>query len=219
MARGSPEATLSSRRSIRTAADKPSMPAVAGKVERVSKPSSLDFERILALVRPLSTSLDSVFHGEDHWRHVASIGLDLAERTPECDPIVVVLFAVLHDARRIGDDDDPQHGARGAALVRSLDLGRFGFSAAQLALVETACRGHTGGALSGEPTIGTCWDADRLTLWRVGIAPTIAYMSTAAGREAVASGRHVARATDWSEVARRLRRPSHSSRSRLGPGT
>ena len=195
------------------------MPAVAGRVDRVSEPASLDLERILALVRPLSTSLGSVFHGEDHWRDVASIGLDLAERTRECDPIVVCLFALLHDARRIGDDDDPQHGARGAALVHSLELGRFGFSAAQFALVETACRGHTGGALSGDPTIGTCWDADRLTLWRVGIAPTVAYMSTAAGRETVASGKRVARAMDWSEVARRLRRPSRYGSSHLKRGT
>ena len=195
------------------------MPAVAGRIGRVTARVPLDLERILALVRPLSTSLDSVFHGEDHWRHVASIGLDLAERTHQCDPVVVCLFALLHDARRIGDDDDPQHGARGAALVHSLELGRFGFSAAQLALVETACRGHTGGGLSGDPTIGTCWDADRLTLWRVGIAPTVAYMSTAAGREAVASGRRVAGATDWSEVARRLRTPSHSASSHLKRGT
>lgn len=144
-------------------------------------------------------------NGEEHWRHVASIGLDLAARTPSCDPIVVVLFAVLHDAQRIGDDLDPPHGARGAALARSLDLGRFGFSSGQLARVEAACSDHTGGGLSDDPTIGTCWDADRLTLWRVGIEPAARYASTAAGRDAAASGRRIGGATDWDEVARRLR--------------
>jgi len=84
---------------------------------------SLDLEGILRLVRPVSTSLDSEFHGEDHWREVASIGLELARSTSECDAIVVALFAVLHDAHRIGDDADPPHGARGAALVRSLVYG------------------------------------------------------------------------------------------------
>jgi len=171
----------------------------------VSVPARLDLERILALVRPLSTSLDSAFHGEDHWRHVASIGLDLARRTHECDAIVVVLFAVLHDARRIGDDDDPQHGVRGAALARSLDLGRFGLTAPQVALVETACRDHTGGTLSDDPTIGTCWDADRLTLWRVGIEPAVVYMSTAAGKKAAASGERFDRAKTWYDIAGQIR--------------
>jgi uncharacterized protein len=158
------------------------MPAVAGRTDGVTAGASFDLERILLLVRPSSTSLASVFHGEDHWRHVASIGLDFATQTPSCDPIVVVLFAVLHDAQRIGDDRDPEHGTRGAALARSLDLGGFGISVQQRALVEAACRDHTGGGLSDDPTIGTCWDADRLTLGRVGIQPDARYMSTAAGK-------------------------------------
>ena len=166
--------------------------------------ASLDLEGILRLVRPVSTSLDSEFHGEDHWREVASIGLELARSTSECDAIVVALFAVLHDAHRIGDDADPPHGARGAALVRSLDLRRFGLSEKQLMLAETAANGHTGGGLSKDPTIGTCWDADRLTLRRVGIEPAARYMSTGAGRAAAASGRRFARVTDWSALARRV---------------
>ena len=190
------------------------MPAVAGRAERLTA-ASLDLERILSLVRPLATSLVSMFHGEDHWRKVASIGLDLAARTPGCDPTVVVLFAVLHDAQRVGDDQDPPHGARGAALARSLDLGRFGFSGEQLALVEAACRDHTGGGLSDDPTIGTCWDADRLTLWRVGIEPAASYMSTPAGREAAASGHRFTWLSDWAEVARTLGRTSRRARSPL----
>jgi len=189
------------------------MPAVAGRVDRVTTAARLELERILTLVRPLSTSLDSRFHGEDHWRDVASIGLDLAERTRECDPIVVVLFAVLHEARRIGDDHDPLHGERAATLAHSLELGRFGLSGPQVALVASACRDHTGGGLSADPTIGTCWDADRLTLWRVGIEPGVRYMSTIAGKEAAASRRRFARATPWSEISRRVPGPSRSADS------
>jgi uncharacterized protein len=103
--------------------------------------------------------------------------------------MVLVLFAVLHDARRIGDDHDPQHGERAAALARSLDLGRFGVREDQLAVLEIACRDHTTGGVSNDPTIGTCWDADRLLLWRVGITPEARYMSTKPGRLAAASGR------------------------------
>jgi uncharacterized protein len=35
------------------------------------------------------------------------------------------------------------------------------------------------------PTIGVCWDADRLDLTRVGIMPDPEFFSTAAGKEAV----------------------------------
>lgn len=127
------------------------MPAVAGRADRVTA-ASPDLERPLA--RATVSDLARVdVPREDHWRQVASIGLDLAARTPGCDLIVVVLFAVLHDAQRIGDEQDPPHGARGAALARSLDLGRFGFGREQLALVEAACRDHTGGALSDGLTL------------------------------------------------------------------
>src|SRR5438309_9239033 len=50
-ARGFREETLSSRRSIRTAADKPSRPGVAGTVDGVTAGASFDLERILSVVR------------------------------------------------------------------------------------------------------------------------------------------------------------------------
>jgi hypothetical protein len=39
-----------------------------------------DLARLLGVVRSRSTSLPTAFHGEDHWRHLASIGLDLASK-------------------------------------------------------------------------------------------------------------------------------------------
>ena len=36
-----------------------------------------------------------------------------------------------------------------------------------------------------DPTIGTCWDADRLDIGRVGIIPHERFMSTAAGKRRV----------------------------------
>ena len=47
---------------------------------------------------------------------------------------------------------------------------------------------HTHGQLIDEPTIGTCWDADRLDLGRVGTEPEARYMSTDFGREIAAHG-------------------------------
>ncbi|MBN2345700.1 MAG: hypothetical protein JXO51_04855 [Candidatus Aminicenantes bacterium] len=55
----------------------------------------------------------------------------------------------------------------------------------QLALLKRAMSGHAGGRVSGDPTIGVCWDADRLDLWRVGSLPVVELMSTRAGKEKV----------------------------------
>ena len=49
-------------------------------------------------------------------------------------------------------------------------------------LLDYAIRHHVDGDVSDDPTIGTCWDADRLDLGRVGIVPDEQYMSTAEGK-------------------------------------
>jgi hypothetical protein len=41
---------------------------------------------------------------------------------------------------------------------------------------------HTDGHITDDPLVGACWDADRLDLPRVGIAPDPRYLSTQAGR-------------------------------------
>ena len=41
------------------------------------------------------------------------------------------------------------------------------------------------GETTTDPTIGCCWDADRLDLGRVGIEPEAEYQSTVAAREMV----------------------------------
>ena len=40
----------------------------------------------------------------------------------------------------------------------------------------------------GTITIGTCWDADRLDLGRVGVIPSVDFMSTHAGKKAACVG-------------------------------
>ena len=47
-----------------------------------------------------------------------------------------------------------------------------------LEILVKACEEHTLGTLTTDPTMGTCWDADRLDLWRVGIYPRAEYMCT-----------------------------------------
>ena len=38
-----------------------------------------------------------------------------------------------------------------------------------MGLLAFACEEHTNGGIGPDPTVGVCWDADRLNLWRVGI--------------------------------------------------
>lgn len=122
------------------------------------------------------------FHGIDHWERVLVNGRVLGQATG-ADPVVVEYFAALHDSRRFDDGHDPEHGARAAALVRELEPSLVPLSDEQLALLTEACRTHTHGTATEDPTIGTCWDADRLDLLRVGIRPDPRYLATEAARD------------------------------------
>lgn len=124
-------------------------------------------------------------HGPDHWRRVERNGLWICSRTA-ADPMVVGIFAWLHDCRRQAEFDDPDHGRRAAQFAGKLRGGPFGLPDASFALLLDALRGHADGLVSDEPTIGACWDADRLDLGRVGISPDPGMMCTAPGREAAA---------------------------------
>lgn len=130
-----------------------------------------------------STSHGSLLHGLSHWERVGRNGLDLAADTEGADVDVVLLFALFHDSMRLNDGHDPEHGHRGGVLARELRK-LLPLGDGQLARLQEACAGHTDGLTSVDPTIGACWDADRLDLPRVGIMPDAALMSTDAGRMA-----------------------------------
>ncbi len=121
-------------------------------------------------------------HGPEHWRRVERNGLLIAEHTG-ADVVVVRLFALFHDSRRENEFTDPDHGKRGAAYARELHGSHFQISEAQFGLLEFACTSHTESRHHPDPTIGTCWDADRLDLGRVGILPDPNYMNTDPGRQ------------------------------------
>lgn len=126
-------------------------------------------------------------HGAEHWRRVERNGLLLATRTG-ADLIVLRLFALFHDSRRQNEFFDDDHGKRGAQFAASLRGTLFELSDDSFELLHTACAGHTDGHHHAHPTIGTCWDADRLDLGRVGIIPDPEFMSTDFGREIAAYG-------------------------------
>jgi uncharacterized protein len=123
-------------------------------------------------------------HGSSHWARVLENGLRLAASTPEIRMDVVTSFAVLHDSCRRNDLVDPRHGARAALLVR--DLSRQGILPMDedgLALLEKACRTHTGGRIPDVPTVMACWDSDRLDLPRIaGVEVRVDWLGTPLAR-------------------------------------
>jgi uncharacterized protein len=120
-------------------------------------------------------------HGPRHWRTVEFNAMELAKWSG-ADILVVRLFAVLHDSQRHNETHDPLHGQRAAEWAATLRGRHFELDDGRFKLLETACVLHDKGRVSEDPTMGTCWDADRLDLIRVGMVPRSELMSTAAGR-------------------------------------
>lgn len=110
-------------------------------------------------------------HGLDHWQRVERNGLFLADHCTGASNIIS-LFALFHDSQRVNDFDDPEHGARGAALAAEFYRdGRLGISDSEMEILSFACTHHTDTTYHEDPTIQCCWDGDRLDLTRIGVLP------------------------------------------------
>ncbi len=129
----------------------------------------------------------ATIHGPDHWRRVERYGLLLAAHSGG-DVLLVRLFAVLHDVCREGDGADPRHGARAAELAATWRDRYFTLPDADFSRLQYAFTWHTSGRLSDDPTIGACWDADRLDIWRAGYTPHEKYLSTAHAQHLARTG-------------------------------
>jgi len=147
---------------------------------------NIDYDRLWEFVAG-QVVIQSSIHGLAHWKRVERNGLYLAGRAGG-DLDVVRLFAVFHDSRRYDDGFDLGHGARGAEFAGQLRGHLFELSDAQFELLHHACTYHADGLCHEDPTIGSCWDADRFDLTRIGVTPAPEYMSTLAGREMAREG-------------------------------
>jgi uncharacterized protein len=125
-------------------------------------------------------------HGPSHWQRVDAFGLNIA-KTSGADLTVVRLFALLHDSCRQDDGADLDHGPRAAEMLDRIVPTIFTLDRNRFELLKQAIRLHTSGLTTEDPTIGTCWDADRLDIVRVGLTPSAQYMSTVAGKGIAAS--------------------------------
>ena len=130
-------------------------------------------------------------HGLPHWQRTERNGIILSTEVrdgiscirEDINIKVVRMFAYLHDKCRLNNGADLEHGIRVANMLFSIrntilqDLTDEEFS-----LLEKACRLHTTELRTGNLTIDTCFDADRLDLERVGIIPYHNKMATINGR-------------------------------------
>ena len=116
-------------------------------------------------------------HGVPHWQRVRENGLRIAKQSG-ANPLIIELFAFLHDCCREDDWSDPGHGKRAAEFVHSLRGSIIHLSGEDFTLLHEAIRDHELGLMKGDITVVTCWDADRLDLGRVGIRPDPRYLCT-----------------------------------------
>lgn len=148
-----------------------------GKLAEVTDPDFAQLESELYDDFPLPLH---GLHGPRHWRRVDRYGRWLAARTG-ADLEVVRRFALFHDCQRFSEGHDPGHGARGARWAERYCTPEL--TEMQMRLLVLACEGHEMGFSSQDPTVGTCWDADRLDLDRVGLEVRPETLSTQPGRE------------------------------------
>jgi len=147
----------------------------------MAKTNSINYDAVWEYVTTeFQCDRDSI-HGPNHWRRVERNALKIsASNGANID--VVRLFAVFHDSRRVNDSVDFGHGERGAKYAASLRGILFDLCDEHFEQLWYASVYHTNGQLSDDPTIGACWDADRLDLTRIGLTPRAKFMSTALGR-------------------------------------
>ena len=125
---------------------------------------------------------ENSIHGIDHWDRVARNGESL--HVPGADMTVVLCFAYLHDVERQSDCYDEEHGPRAAVLIDQIRDSLLDFlDDKQIGLLKDACKLHTTCPRTGNPTIDTCFDSDRLDLPRAAIIPDPAKMATKEGAE------------------------------------
>ena len=121
-------------------------------------------------------------HGMAHWLRVRENGLRLAELTG-ADRQVVKLFAFIHDAKRLTDWPDPEHGRRAAEFAETLRGSLIVLPDRAFRWLVYACEWHSDGLTEAPPTVQTCWDADRLDLGRIGVRPDPRFLCTAAAKD------------------------------------
>ncbi len=122
-------------------------------------------------------------HGVPHWARVLANARRLAAGR-DVNPVVLELFAILHDSCRVSDGHDRDHGLRAAEQATHLRGWLFELPDPDFARLREALEGHTDiGRDSDDPVVRLLWDAEKLELPRLGITPRLTCMSTEQARD------------------------------------
>ena len=124
-------------------------------------------------------------HGISHWERVENLGFFLANST-KADISVISLFACLHDSQRQNEGEDLDHGKRAADFIEKLYKDQtLLITSSQVEKLQIACYYHNSKVMQkvDDITIQTCWDSDRLDLWRLGIRPNTNSLYTEAAKK------------------------------------
>lgn len=113
-------------------------------------------------------------HGFNHWHRVQKIGHYLCDRNG-ADKKVIDYFAYFHDISRKTEGSEFEHGQKSAQIIRKyfeekereLELTQEQYNL----LLEAVSNHDNENSHSDNLTVQTCWDADRLDLWRLRIVP------------------------------------------------
>lgn len=143
-------------------------------------------EAMLALVASVEEAATPVArsspdHGPRHWRDVARVAHALWAEGIDVNADALFAFALMHDSQRLNEFDDPDHGRRAAEVLTRIGVPFIDTGDAQS--IELAMSIHNSGATATSPTVAACLDADRLTLYRVGIVPNTKLLSTEVAKE------------------------------------
>jgi uncharacterized protein len=137
---------------------------------------------IQKIINDFKLELYDGYHSIYHWLRVMENGLTIASMNG-ANKNVIIAFSLFHDSKRINDDIDLDHGFKGAKYLELLQ-NEVNLTKDELILTIEACQHHNDRKNHSNIDIGTCWDADRLDLMRVGIYPNKDFMSTTQGKEA-----------------------------------
>jgi len=130
---------------------------------------------LLEIFENFELDIKDGIHGFYHWSRVIDNGLYIAKNN-NANKNIIIAFGIFHDIKRENDDEDPEHGYRGGLLIEKYK-NKINLNENELKKTIEACSGHTNILHHSDLDISTCWDADRLDLYRVGVYPNAEYLN------------------------------------------
>ena len=104
--------------------------------------------------------------GLSHINHVLKIGEELSKYYNNDIQYDIILGCLLHDIGRGYEVDNQTHGDAGKIIANKILNEYYDGSGFDFEKILYAIKNHDKGMITTDITIGTIWDADRLSLYR-----------------------------------------------------